>query len=162
MRCSSAIGGLTTNVETHRQDIPGFQNRMGMIFFALALFGFGCLTTLATFASERLLFTRERANGYYNPAMYFAAKLLFDIVPLRVIPAFVFGAIVYAPVGLVPEIVSFWRFILVLVLFNLTASSVVLLLSIVIKNAGVANLVGSLVMLFKSVSPPFPLVDQPC
>lgn len=120
-----------------------------MIFFALALFGFGCLTTLATFASERLLFTRERANGYYNPATYFAAKLLFDIIPLRVIPAFLFGAIVYAPVGLVPEIVSFWRFILVLVLFNLTASSVVLLLSIVIKNAGVANLVGSLVMLFK-------------
>lgn len=133
------------------EDIPGFQNRMGMIFFALALFGFGCLTTLSTFASERLLFTRERANGYYNPATYFAAKLLFDVIPLRVVPAFLFGAIVYAPVGLVPEIVSFWRFILVLVLFNLTASSVVLLLSIVIKNAGVANLVGSLVMLFKWV-----------
>ncbi|GAA6014458.1 hypothetical protein JCM8202_001541 [Rhodotorula sphaerocarpa] len=139
--CAFLFRGLT-------EDIPGFQNRMGMIFFALALFGFGCLTTLSTFASERLLFTRERANGYYNPATYFAAKLLFDVIPLRVVPAFLFGAIVYAPVGLVPEIVSFWRFILVLVLFNLTASSVVLLLSIVIKNAGVANLVGSLVMLF--------------
>jgi len=130
-------------------DIPGFQNRMGMIFFTLALFGFGCLTTLAAFSSERLLFTRERANGYYNPFTYFAAKLLFDVIPLRVIPAFVFGAIVYNPVGLVPQVDSFWRFILVLVLFNLSASSVVLLLSILIKNAGVANLVGSLVMLFK-------------
>ncbi|KAJ8295972.1 ABC transporter G family member [Rhodotorula toruloides] len=139
--CAFLFRGLTL-------DIPGFQNRMGLIFFALALFGFGCLTTLATFSSERLLFTRERANGYYNPLTYFAAKLLFDVIPLRVIPAFVFGAIVYAPVGLVPEVVSFWRFILVLVLFNLSASSVVLLLSIVIKNAGVANLVGSLVMLF--------------
>ena len=128
-----------------------------MIFFALALFGFGCLTTLATFSSERLLFTRERANGYYNPLTYLAAKLLFDVIPLRVIPAFVFGAIVYAPVGLVPEIVSFWRFILVLVLFNLASSSVVLLLSIVIKNQGVANLVGSLVMLFKCDRPLAPL-----
>ncbi|BGP14521.1 hypothetical protein JCM10213_005190 [Rhodosporidiobolus nylandii] len=139
--CAFLFHGLTL-------DIPGFQNRMGLIFFALALFGFGCLTTLSTFASERLLFTRERANGYYNPLTYFAAKLLFDVIPLRVIPAFVFGAIVYAPVGLVPEVTSFWRFILVLVLFNLSASSVVLLLSILIKNAGVANLVGSLVMLF--------------
>ncbi|GAA6037205.1 hypothetical protein JCM8097_008619 [Rhodosporidiobolus ruineniae] len=139
--CAFLFHGLTL-------DIPGFQNRMGLIFFALALFGFGCLTTLATFASERLLFSRERANGYYHPLTYFGAKLLFDVIPLRVIPAFVFGAIVYAPVGLVPEIASFWRFILVLVLFNLSASSVVLLLSIVIKNAGVANLVGSLVMLF--------------
>ncbi|GJN87353.1 hypothetical protein Rhopal_000302-T1 [Rhodotorula paludigena] len=139
--CAFLFRGLTL-------DIPGFQNRMGMIFFALALFGFGCLTTLAAFSGERLLFTRERANGYYNPLNYFAAKLLCDVIPLRVIPAFVFGAIVYAPVGLVPEIISFWRFILVLVLFNLAASSVVLLLSILIKNSGVANLVGSLVMLF--------------
>ncbi|GAA5876426.1 hypothetical protein JCM1840_006022, partial [Sporobolomyces johnsonii] len=139
--CAFLFRGLT-------DDIPGFQNRMGMIFFTLALFGFGCLTTLAAFSSERLLFTRERANGYYNPLTYFAAKLLFDVIPLRVIPAFVFGAIVYAPVGLVPQVSSFWRFILVLVLFNLSASSVVLLLSILIKNGGVSNLVGSLVMLF--------------
>ncbi|GAA5941477.1 putative ATP-dependent permease ADP1 [Sporobolomyces koalae] len=139
--CAFLFRGLT-------DDIPGFQNRMGMIFFTLALFGFGCLTTLAAFSSERLLFTRERANGYYNPLTYFAAKLLFDVIPLRVIPAFVFGAIVYNPVGLVPQVDSFWRFILVLILFNLSASSVVLLLSILIKNAGVANLVGSLVMLF--------------
>jgi len=133
---------------------------MGMIFFTLALFGFGCLTTLAAFSSERLLFTRERANGYYNPFTYFAAKLLFDVIPLRVIPAFVFGAIVYNPVGLVPQVDSFWRFILVLVLFNLSASSVVLLLSILIKNAGVANLVGSLVMLFKYVTFLFVISDQ--
>jgi hypothetical protein len=122
---------------------------MGFGFFVLSLFGFSCLTTLNAFASERLLFTRERANGYYSPVTYFAAKVLFDIVPLRVIPPFVFGAIVYAPVGLVPTVESFWSFILVLVMFNLTASSVVLFLSVVIRDAGVANLVGSLLMLFK-------------
>lgn len=139
--CAFLFRGLT-------EDIPGFQNRMGLFFFALAIFGFGCLATISSFADERLLFMRERANGYYSPATWFAAKLLFDVVPLRVIPPFVFGAIVYAPVGLVPAVASFWRFILVLVLFNLTASSVVLLLSVVIRNAGVANLAGSLVMLF--------------
>ena len=133
----------------HRDDIPGFQNRMGLIFFVLSIFGFGCLSTINAFATERLLFTRERANGYYSPGAYFASKVLFDILPLRVLPPLVFGAIVYTPVGLVPQIDSFWQFILVLVLFNLTASSVVLFLSVVIKNAGVANLVGTLVMLFK-------------
>ena len=124
---------------------------MGLFFFILALFGFGCLTSLNVFASERLLFTRERANGYYSPVTYFAAKVIFDVLPLRVIPPFILGAIIYSPVGLVPTLDSFWRFILVLVLFNLTASSAVLLLSVLIKNAGVANLVGSLVMLFKYV-----------
>ncbi|KAL8286472.1 hypothetical protein RQP46_004489 [Phenoliferia psychrophenolica] len=139
--CAFLFRGLT-------DDIPGFQNRMGLIFFVLSIFGFSCLSTINAFATERLLFTRERANGYYSPGAYFASKLLFDIVPLRVLPPLVFGAIVYTPVGLVPQIDSFWQFILVLVLFNLTASSVVLFLSVVIKNAGVANLVGTLVMLF--------------
>lgn len=124
---------------------------MGLFFFILALFGFGCLTSLNVFASERLLFTRERANGYYSPVTYFAAKVIFDVLPLRVIPPFILGAIIYSPVGLVPTLDSFWRFIIVLILFNLTASSAVLLLSVLIKNAGVANLVGSLVMLFKYV-----------
>jgi hypothetical protein len=57
-------------------DIEAFQNRMGLFFFILALFGFSTLTSLNIFASERILFVRERANGYYSPITYFAAKVL--------------------------------------------------------------------------------------
>lgn len=124
---------------------------MGIFFFILAIFGFGSLSTLNAFSAERLLFIRERANGYYSPITYFSAKLLFDIIPLRVLPPFLLGAIIYNPVGLVPTAESFWKFILVLVLFNLTASSSVLLLGVTIENVGIANLAGSLVMLFKLV-----------
>jgi len=42
-------------------------------------------------------------------------KVLFDIVPLRVIPPLVFGSIVYGLVGLVPTAIAFWKFQLVLV-----------------------------------------------
>lgn len=38
-----------------------------------------------------------------------------------------------------------------LVLFNLTASSIVLFLSVAISDLGVANLLGSLIMLYKCV-----------
>lgn len=122
---------------------------MGLFFFVLALFGFSCLTSLDVFARERILFMRERSNGYYTPFTYFTAKVLFDILPLRVVPPFILGAIIYSPVGLVPTVAEFWKFILVLIMFNLAASSVVFFISIVISNSGVANLVGSLVMLFK-------------
>lgn len=129
-------------------DIPGFQNRLGLFFFVLALFGFSTLTSLSTFSSERLLFVRERANGYYSPITYFASKVLFDIIPLRILPPILMGSIIYPMTGLVPDVQHFFVFILVLVLFNLAASGICLFIGIVCKDGGVANLIGSLVMLF--------------
>ncbi|KAL2129266.1 hypothetical protein VTI74DRAFT_8003 [Chaetomium olivicolor] len=129
-------------------DIAGFQNRLGLFFFVLALFGFSTLTSLSVFSQERLLFVRERANGYYSPVTYFAAKVLFDIVPLRIIPPILLGAIVYPMTGLVAQMDKFVVFMLVLVLFNLAAAAICLFIGIVCKDGGVANLIGSLVMLF--------------
>ncbi|GAB1310569.1 FAD-dependent urate hydroxylase [Madurella fahalii] len=129
-------------------DIAGFQNRLGLFFFVLALFGFSTLTSLSVFSQERLLFVRERANGYYSPITYFAAKVLFDIVPLRIVPPILLGAIVYPMTGLVAEVDKFMVFMLVLVLFNLAAAAICLFIGIVCKDHGVANLIGSLVMLF--------------
>ncbi|KAL9602417.1 MAG: hypothetical protein Q9219_001841 [cf. Caloplaca sp. 3 TL-2023] len=129
-------------------DIKGFQNRLGLFFFVLALFGFSTLTSLTVFSSERLLFVRERANGYYAPITYFAAKVVFDIVPLRLIPPIIMGVIVYPMTGLVPDWPEFLKFILVLILFNLAAAAICLFIGIVFRDGGVANLIGSLVMLF--------------
>jgi ABC-type multidrug transport system ATPase subunit/ABC-type multidrug transport system permease subunit len=129
-------------------DLPGFQDRMGLFFFLLALFGFSTLTSLTVFATERLLFVRERANGYYSPITYFIAKVMFDIVPLRLIPPIIMGAIVYPMTGLIPDAEHFFKFILVLVLFNLAAAAICLFLGIVCKDPAMANLIGSLVMLF--------------
>lgn len=131
-----------------KDDISGFQNRMGLFFFVLALFGFSTLTSLNVFATERHLFVRERANGYYAPITYFASKLMFDIIPLRIIPPIIMGAILYPMAGLVQEWPQFLKFILVLVLFNLSAAAICLFIGIVFKDASVANLIGSLVMLF--------------
>ncbi|KAG9256155.1 uncharacterized protein F5Z01DRAFT_735438 [Emericellopsis atlantica] len=133
--------GLTDN-------IAGFQNRLGLFIFLLTLFGFSTLTSLNVFATERLLFMRERANGYYSPATYFAAKMLFDIVPLRIIPPILMGSIVYPMTGLVADGEHFFKFMLVLVLFNMAAATICLFIGIVCKDGGVANLIGSLVMLF--------------
>jgi hypothetical protein len=100
------------------------------------------------FAPERLVFVRERAKGYYQPVAYFAAKVIFDIVPLRLVPPLIMGAIVYPMAGLVERWEEFRYFILFLVLFNLAAAAICLFIGIVFRNGGVANLLGSLVMLF--------------
>ncbi|KAF5349768.1 hypothetical protein D9758_010179 [Tetrapyrgos nigripes] len=131
-----------------KNDIAGFQNRLGLFFFTLALFGFSCLSSLGLFANERILFMRERSNGYYSTFTYFSSKILFDILPLRIVPPLIFGGIVYGLAGLVPTVVAFWKFILVLVLFNLATATVVLWLSIAFANTSVASLVGTLIMLY--------------
>ena len=56
-------------------------------------------------------------------------------------PPLVFGAIVYRMVGLVPEVATFWKFLMVLVLFNLATASAVLLISVTFADIGVASLV---------------------
>lgn len=129
-------------------DIAGFQNRLGLFFFILALFGFSTLTSLTVFGNERLLFVRERAKGYYSPLSYFVAKVIFDVVPLRLIPPIILGTVVYPMTGLVPAWPEFFKFILFLVLFNLAAATICLFIGIVFRNGGLANLIGSLVMLF--------------
>ncbi|GAA5795628.1 hypothetical protein HPULCUR_000990 [Helicostylum pulchrum] len=138
-------GGLFYQVSN---TIAGFQNRMGLFFFYEALLGFMCLTSLQVFSTERILFIRERANGYYSPATYFLAKVLFDIIPLRVVPPLMMGLISYYMVGLVEGVNEFLKFLLVLVLFNLTAAALCLAIGIVFKNVSMANLLSVLVMLF--------------
>ena len=133
--------GLTDN-------IAGFQNRLGIFFFLLALFGFSTLTSLTVFAPERLIFVRERAKGYYHPIAYYLSKVVFDIVPLRLIPPLIMGCIVYPMTGLVPAWAEFFKFLMFIVLFNLAAAMICLFIGICVKNAGVANLYGVLFMLF--------------
>jgi hypothetical protein len=148
--CASLFHGVTL-------DIAGFQGRMGLFFFILALFGFSSLTAITIFSEERILFMRERSNNYYSPLSYFLSKTVLDIIPLRILPPFILSCIIYYPVGLVPTLEQFWKFVLVLIAFNLVSFGLVLFISLVCDDVGVANLVGSLIMLFKFVLLPLSL-----
>lgn len=129
-------------------DIKGFQDRLGLLFFILALFGFSTLTSITVFSSERLIFLRERSNGYYPPITYFASKVFFDIIPLRLLPPLIVIVVVYPMTGLVAKWPEFLTCALTLVLFNLAAAAICLFLGIVFRENAVANLIGSLIMLF--------------
>ena len=128
--------------------LAGVQNRLGFVFFALAIFGFGSISSLETFSAERLIFMAERSNGYYGPLAYFVAKIIFDNVPLRIFPSIFFTCIAYFMVGFQNSADHFFKFLLILVLFNLTSGSFVVVFASVFKNKGVANLTASLAMLF--------------
>ncbi|KAG6374438.1 hypothetical protein JVT61DRAFT_4477 [Boletus reticuloceps] len=146
--------------------ISGNGERVGMVEMRDVIGESGILRgrRSASWATQfRILSGRAFKNLYRDPALLTAHYLgsiglarecrvlfivLFDILPLRLVPPLLFGGIVYGLVGLVATVPAFWKFMLTLVLFNLATASVILLLSIAFESTSLASLVGTLVMLF--------------
>ncbi|KAF9899991.1 hypothetical protein EC991_008047 [Linnemannia zychae] len=139
------IGGLYFQVP---MTLAGFQNRAGSLFFMLALLGFSSISALGAFADTRSLFVKERSNGYYPPMPFIISTLLVDLIPLRIIPAILMGSISYFMIGLTSNIETFFKFLLILVLFNVSTAMFCLVIAAGVRTTGVASLASSIVMLF--------------
>ncbi|KAG0247815.1 hypothetical protein BG011_000887 [Mortierella polycephala] len=139
------VGGLYFNVT---MNLAGFQNRAGSLFFMLALLGFSSISALGAFTESRTLFIKERSNGYYPPTPFILSTLLFDLVPLRILPSLFMGCISYFMIGLSPVIETFFKFLLILVLFNVATAMFCLVIAASVRATGVASLASSIVMLF--------------
>ncbi|KAJ1735266.1 (ABC) transporter [Coemansia biformis] len=142
--------GLMCGVLFYQLDnsVQGMQNRLGLLMFVLAFYGFGCTTSLLVFAEERLLYLRERANAYYSPLAYFMAKVTFDLVPLRVIPPLLLTLIAYPMIGLAASWPQFIKFFSTLVLFNLTVASQMFFIGLLAEELVVSNFLASIMLLF--------------
>ena len=145
---SVIVGLLLGCVYFHvTNDISGIQNRMGCFFFLCAIFGFSCLSTLNVLHRERQLFIKEQSNRFYDPSMYFISKVLFDIIPLRVVPPILVSIVLYPLVGLRKDIWIYLKFLLSLISFNITSSSICFFIGIVFADLSVSTLITALVML---------------
>ncbi|KAF9119632.1 hypothetical protein BGW39_000160 [Mortierella sp. 14UC] len=139
------VGGLYFQVP---MNLAGFQNRAGSLFFMLALLGFSSISALGAFTDIRTLFVKERSNGYYPPMPFIISTLLFDLIPLRIIPAILMGSVSYFMIGLTANIETFFKFLLILVLFNVSTAMFCLVIAAGVLNMGVASLASSIIMLF--------------
>ncbi|VEU21553.1 DEKNAAC102250 [Brettanomyces naardenensis] len=131
-----------------QNNISGFQNRLGLFFFILTMFGFSTLTGLHSFSIERIVFIRERSNNYYNPLSYYLSKIICDVIPLRLFPPIIFMAIIYPLVGLNMAGHKFWFSLAIIILFNMATAVEILIIGILVKEPGSATMLGVLVMLF--------------
>ncbi|KAJ1851985.1 (ABC) transporter [Coemansia sp. RSA 1822] len=142
--------GLMCGVLFYQLDssVQGMQNRLGLLIFILAFYGFGCTTSLLVFSEERLLYLRERANAYYSPLAYFMAKVTFDLIPLRVVPPLLLTLIAYPMIGLAATWTQFISFFSTLVLFNLTVASQMFFIGLLAEELVVSNFLASIMLLF--------------
>ncbi|CCK73485.1 putative ATP-dependent permease ADP1 NDAI_0G05020 [Naumovozyma dairenensis CBS 421] len=128
-------------------DISGFQNRMGLFFFILTYFGFVTFTGLSSFHIERLIFIKERSNNYYSPLAYYISKILSDVLPLRIIPPILMAIIIYPMVGLNMRDHGFFKFIGILILFNLSISLEILTIGIIFEDLNNGIILSVLILL---------------
>ncbi|KAF8333578.1 uncharacterized protein EI90DRAFT_3052451 [Cantharellus anzutake] len=128
--------------------IAGFQSRVGCLFFLGSLLAFSSLSALFNLVEIGPLFKRERASKLYSPTAWLLSRILFDIVPLRVVPTIIVSTIVYWMAGLSPHVDQFFKYLLVLVLFSLAMTLFNFLLAAIFRNGGIAILLSAIWNLF--------------
>ncbi|KAK3262065.1 hypothetical protein CYMTET_29063 [Cymbomonas tetramitiformis] len=139
----------------------GIQNRLGSLYFIVVYLAFMSLSSLPLWREERLLFLRERASGVYSTGAYFAAVVLFDIVPLRILPPLFFTFITYPLIGYASD--SSMRpvkFSVTLILINVVSSSLNMAIGAAAPSNAVANVIGSIVALFMTLFSGFLINNQ--
>jgi ATP-binding cassette subfamily G (WHITE) protein 2 len=89
--------GLVVGAVFFRLDASnvGLQNRLGSMFFALALFGWTSVSVVDGLVLERELVEREVAGHYYGGVTYLLSSLVLDGLLLRTLPALLFCALMY-------------------------------------------------------------------
>ncbi|KAL6745275.1 hypothetical protein V8C86DRAFT_42591 [Haematococcus lacustris] len=129
------------------RDTGGIQDRLGSLFFQLLFLALMGLSSLPIWADDRLLFRRERAAGVYGTAAYFTGVVLFDVLPMRLLPPLFFIALSYPMIGLRPLGLHWAKALLVLVVSNVTSASLSMAIGAALHSVAMANLVGSLALL---------------
>jgi len=129
--------------------IAGFQSRVGCLFFLGSLIAFSSLSALYNVLIIRPLFVRERSNAYYSPTAWLLVRLIFDVVPLRIIPAMVVSTITYWMAGLEPHAANFFKFLFIIVLYTICMTVFNFLIGSAITNGGIALLLSTLIGFFQ-------------
>lgn len=87
------------------------QNRNGIAFFTVQFLVFSNMGAVELFLVDRRIFWHERSNGYYGTTSYFISKVFGDLVVLRLVPAFLFGTVIYWIVGFQADAGRFFFFV---------------------------------------------------
>jgi ABC-type multidrug transport system ATPase subunit/ABC-type multidrug transport system permease subunit len=138
--------------ESQPLDLSGALNRAGSLTFLLIILAFVSLSAIDLFLVERQLFLLERDNQYYRTFPYYLSKLVFDLLPLRLLPTLVLGCIIYVSMGFrTDDATYFFWFLLVIALFSVTITCTVLCVAIVAPSFGSAALISSVIILWHFV-----------
>lgn len=94
---------------------------------------------------------QEHSAGCYGPGACVLAKALCEMLPLRVLPVFLFGAIAYPMIGLKPTAEAASWFALLVCLANTNASAMFNCIGIACANSALGTLLAVIVALLSQL-----------
>ncbi|ESN93751.1 hypothetical protein HELRODRAFT_88257, partial [Helobdella robusta] len=116
------------------------QNRVGAFFFIVMVQLFGNLSAVEVFLKERVIFLHEMHSGFYRVSVFFFSKIFCDLIPLRIVPMFLFAAITYYMIGLDRNPIKFGIYFLTLFLTTLVAAILTFVISASVRVLALANI----------------------
>ncbi|XP_076402970.1 ATP-binding cassette sub-family G member 3-like [Peromyscus maniculatus bairdii] len=128
---------ISTVFRFQQNDCVAAQIRASLL---LMVTGFGCVTGLTSFEHvmiKRDRFLHEHTSGYYRVLPYFLGKLLYELVPRRLLPSTIFTVIVFSIAGVKTDVKSFFTMIFTVMMLACSASSLSLCLGAVMNEATV-------------------------
>ncbi|NXC99509.1 ABCG2 protein, partial [Certhia familiaris] len=99
----------------------------------------------------KLIGNHEYISGYYRTSVYFIAKLMADLIPIRTLPSIIFTCIVYfmlGKYGLKPTAGAFFTMMFTLMMVSYTATSMALAIAAGQSVVAIANLLMTVVFVF--------------
>ncbi|GBF87535.1 ABC transporter Adp1 [Raphidocelis subcapitata] len=145
----AAALGLVVGAVFFRLDSSnvGLQNRLGAMFFALALFGWTSVSVVDGLVLERELVEREVAGHYYGGGTYLLSSLVLDGLLLRTLPALLFSGLMYPMVGLLPEASRVVTFMFVLATYTCTVGALTTALTALCRSSSATTLAMNIILL---------------
>ncbi|NWH37580.1 ABCG2 protein, partial [Chloropsis hardwickii] len=142
------VGAIYFGLE---ENSAGLQNRVGAMFFLTTNQCFSSVSALELFVVEKKIFVHEYISGYYRISVYFIAKLMADLIPVRTMPSIIFTCIVYfmlGKYGLKPTVEAFFTMMFTLMMVSYTATSMALAIAAGQSVVAVANLLTTVAFVF--------------
>uniref|UniRef100_A0A8D2CWZ3 ABC transporter domain-containing protein n=1 Tax=Sciurus vulgaris TaxID=55149 RepID=A0A8D2CWZ3_SCIVU len=100
--------------------------RAGLLLVMMVCECFSSVLAGQIFVVEKKLFIHEYISGYYRLLSYFFGKLLFDLLPRKLLPSIIFSCIIYIMAELKPEAGAFFIMIVTVTVVAYSASSMAL------------------------------------
>eukprot|EP01103_Thecamoeba_quadrilineata_P010903 TRINITY_DN2481_c0_g1_i2.p1 TRINITY_DN2481_c0_g1~~TRINITY_DN2481_c0_g1_i2.p1 ORF type:complete len:542 (+),score=70.89 TRINITY_DN2481_c0_g1_i2:28-1653(+) len=137
------VGSLYFDVGMTVQSI---QNRAGALFFTITNQAFSQFASLNLFILERDIFKRERASGTYRTSAYYIAKTLVE-TPLSIFFPTLFTVVAYWMVGFQNTPEKFGIFLLTLIVYVITAASVMIAIGTASPSLEIATILAPIAII---------------